>query len=393
MADNLKIGLSGLYYNNSNLGCAALAYSFYHILSKALVNVGKEADVTLCMRSMNPIEKLPVGNYDNMNFSIVTGHYKSLKGLKGICKMAKSANVYFEFTGGDSFSDIYGPNIFIKNGLLLTKILLNRKKLVLGPQTYGPFERKWIKNWARFIFNRSVMFTRDEMSYNRIKDMTKSNITVVTDVAFALPYDKNIFDLKSDKIKVGINVSGLLLHKNVYKKGSFLGSGVDYGKYIEKLISTLLESGKYEVHLIPHVIGRPDTLTDNDNSACRAMLKKFPQCILSPMFKTPMEAKSYIANMDIFTGARMHATIAGVSSGVATIPFSYSVKFEGLYNGLGYKRVISGLNSTTDEALSKTLDYIHNYKELENETAELRNRALERLGVFSQKLENILKEM
>ena len=32
----------------------------------------------------------------------------------------------------------------------------------------------------------------------------------------------------------------------------------------------------------------------------------------------------------------MHATIGAISSGVATIPFSYSRKFEGLFGNLEY---------------------------------------------------------
>ena len=40
------------------------------------------------------------------------------------------------------------------------------------------------------------------------------------------------------------------------------------------------------------------------------MLKEeFPCAVLAPDFKNPIEAKSYISNMDVFIGARMHSTI------------------------------------------------------------------------------------
>ena len=68
--------------------------------------------------------------------------------------------------------------------------------------------------------------------------------------------------------------------------------------------------------------------------------------------------------MDVFVGARMHATLAAYSSGVAAIPFSYSRKFEGLYESLEYPFVISGTKMTTDDALEKTVEYIRSPEKL-----------------------------
>ena len=62
-----------------------------------------------------------------------------------------------------------------------------------------------------------------------------------------------------------------------------------------------------------------------------------PRAIVAPAFRTPVEAKSYIAGMDFFAGARMHACIAAVSSGVPVYPLAYSRKFNGLFvETLGY---------------------------------------------------------
>ena len=54
----------------------------------------------------------------------------------------------------------------------------------------------------------------------------------------------------------------------------------------------------------------------------------------------------------------MHATIAAFSAGVADIPFSYSRKFEGLYDSLGYPYVIHGCTDTTVQAINKTIEWI-----------------------------------
>ena len=56
-----------------------------------------------------------------------------------------------------------------------------------------------------------------------------------------------------------------------------------------------------------------------------------PNLILSPLFLDPIVAKSYIAGMDFFMGARMHSTIAAFSSEVPVFPMAYSRKFNGLF--------------------------------------------------------------
>lgn len=83
-----------------------------------------------------------------------------------------------------------------------------------------------------------------------------------------------------------------------------------------------------------------------------------------PEFSNPIEAKSFISSMDIFIGARMHATIAAFSSGVATIPTAYSRKFAGLYETLDYKYVVDLTRDNTSEALQQTMRYVDAYLEL-----------------------------
>ena len=123
---------------------------------------------------------------------------------------------------------------------------------------------------------------------------------------------------------------------------------------------------------------------------CRILQEKYPETILAPAFNTPIEAKSYISNMKIFIGSRMHATIAAFSSGVVTIPISYSRKFEGLFNSLNYKYVINGREETTESAYFKILQYIEDFEKLRN----IQERSLELIKekniIFSHSIRNVL---
>ena len=53
-------------------------------------------------------------------------------------------------------------------------------------------------------------FSRDKISQEYIKNECGVDIETVTDLAFALPFDAEMYHLESNKIKVGLNVSSLL---------------------------------------------------------------------------------------------------------------------------------------------------------------------------------------
>ena len=78
-----------------------------------------------------------------------------------------------------------------------------------------------------------------------------------------------------------------------------------------------------EVHLVSHVQSEIQEVEDDRRVASR-LANDFPGVIASPLFNSPSEAKSYIAGMDYFVGARMHACMAAFSSGVPVTPMAYS---------------------------------------------------------------------
>jgi polysaccharide pyruvyl transferase WcaK-like protein len=281
--------------------------------------------------------------------------------------MIKKCDLCIDFTGGDSFTDIYGEDRFYRNTLVKNWIIQEGKPLILGSQTYGPFkDTKFQKEARQVLLKSEAIFARDEISAQYVKDLSGKTAVTTTDVAFMLPYEKN--DLPSEKIKVGFNISGLLWEGG-YTRDNQFGLTVDYRKYCNHIIEYFLErKDTYELYIIPHVFGNARKgvyLADDDIIPCKYIRETYHDVTISPYFKTAMDAKSYIQSMDLFIGARMHSTIAAFSSYVATIPFSYSRKFEGLYNSLNYPYVIKGTVLSTEEAVNKTEEYIENYMKLQ----------------------------
>ena len=119
------------------------------------------------------------------------------------------------------------------------------------------------------------------------------------------------------------------MKKNEYAEVKFISAD---GFLIDVCGNTYFAAFKeVEIHLIPHVIYKGNVNVDEDSHLVKELMKQYPESILSPLFTTPIEAKSYISSLDFFLGARMHACIAAISSGVPVYPLAYSRKFNGLF--------------------------------------------------------------
>lgn len=377
----MKIGLMGLEFESPNKGCEALVYSFLSIIIDALD------------------EKTIIYNFSGTNLGVIPKYFDKIKfvnikpKIKDIkfkyVRAIKKCDYIFDATMGDGFSDIYSEKYC--NSLIRRKRIAEYfcDKYILLPQTYGPFENAGCAKKAREVFKKAYkIYCRDELSQQLLKE--KYNIkesVLVSDMAFILPYDKNMYRFDG-KNKLGINISGLLYKGGFHKENQF-GLALDYRCLIDKLLSTLTK--KYEVHLIPHVVDLKEFAHDDDYKICKELHEKYPDTVLAPAFVTPIEAKSYISNMNVFVGARMHSTIAAFSSGVATIPISYSRKFEGLFGSLNYPYVINAKEENTNNAYNLVVKYLENIEPLINAQKKSLECISEKNELFKKSIVNVIK--
>lgn len=384
----MKIVLLGLDFANPNLGCQALAYSFTEIAIKA------------AQRNNIDCEFLSVGFYQfdpikikDTNSRIICKkiNYKSPKFWRSLKKEFKKSDLIVDFTGGDSFSDIYGNKRFRLATLVKYFAVKSKTPFLLGPQTYGPFKSKINRKFAGYIIKKAKwVFARDLVSAKLAKEISGREVDVSVDVAFSLPYKKTELD-KTDKIRFGINVSGFLWEGGYTNIDNPIK--VDYQKYCCQLIEYLNARDNYQVYLIPHVGTTSTDGIENDLAACLNLNKKYPETVVVKDIKTPMDAKGIISAMDVFIGARMHATIAALSTGVATIPFSYSRKFEGLFNFLEYPYVISGTTDTTEKAVNTTVKWIEKIEDLKFSAEKSQEVIITRKKDFLNLISKILCEL
>jgi polysaccharide pyruvyl transferase WcaK-like protein len=112
--------------------------------------------------------------------------------------------------------------------------------------------------------------------------------------------------------------------------------------------------------------------------------------ILAPRFDSPSEAKSYIAGMDFFMGARMHACIAALSSGVPVVPMAYSRKFKGLFGALGYDYTVECTTESADAIETRIVAAFEARGALKEEVQAAMTLGLERLATYEEALGRIM---
>lgn len=381
----MKIGLMGFDFSSPNKGCEALTYSFINILKECF----SEENLDIVNFSYSGLGAFP-DKYPDISFQIRRPNIKNPIDWKRLRKEMAGLDMIFDVTFGDGFSDIYGKMWNITTNMLKQLAIKSSTPLILLPQTYGPYQDKKLRKWAEKIVKNSYKaYSRDTESAEEMNINCDNKIEVLTDMAFALPYNKKRFDIDRTKTNIGINVSSLLWDTKYAAENKF-GLRTDYQTYITSLIEKLIKEDEYVIHLIPHVINTKDfDDPENDVRACMAVKQKFAQesiVVCSPSFKGPIEAKSYIANMDFFTGARMHATIGAISAGVATMPFAYSKKFETMFRNLGYNHVLDAKKLSTEEAIGKTLGKIKKRDNLSIEAKVASEKAKKKIGMLKEEI-------
>ena len=389
MKKNINIILLGLDFSSGNFGCSALAYSFLNLLN----DIAERNNLFLNITSVNYCDFSAVTeNYKVDNLRI---HYKQLSFYRKYNSIVKKSDYVFDFTGGDSFSDIYGVARFCKESFLKQMALNKHKKLILGPQTIGPFNNKFVNRWAKRILKKShKVYTRDSIS-RELAEKMGIDITQTTDIAFMLPEAKD-YEVKisnNGKPKVAINISGLLWNGGYTGQNEF-ELKLNYKELCKKIIKELINKN-YEVHLAAHVISKDDLPTnvcEDDYSILKEINELFPKTIIAPKFNNPMEAKKYFKYMDFFIGSRMHATIGAFSMGVPTVSIAYSRKFTGLYNSINYPYVIDGKKVETEEAFNLLIKWIENRKELAEAVEESLKKVKANNEVLKSEIEKILLE-
>ncbi len=373
---------------SDNLGVGALTVSEIAILR----DIAATLDHPIAITVMDWKDaRTPYVTGDDITIKDLDG--KTMLNPRGYLHEARQADLVIDIGGGDSFADIYGGRRLRRMFVLKFLTHLAGTPLVMAPQTIGPFHKP-LSKWAAKLSLRlcKIVAIRDALSVEATRAMgVTRDVILASDVALRLPFDPPA-KRKIKHTRVGINVSGLLMGGGYTGKNEF-GLQMDYPGLIRSLITHFQDEGA-EVHLIPHVIvpgGR--MAAEDDYTASTTLQAEFPEAVVAPAFASPSEAKTYIAGMDFFCGARMHACIAAFSAGVPVIPMAYSRKFAGLFGSLGYPHTVDCTAEEAETIKAKIIAGFHNRDQLCQEAHTAARMGRERLATYETALEELCQSL
>lgn len=344
----IRIGLLWHSAGAGNLGIGALTVGNMEAVRLAAQAVGLEPHFTI-LHFPSDFTRPYVDGPNVQRFDI---NRRSLTARSGYWATLKTLDCVLDIGAGDSFTDIYGGKRFAFLSLTKELAFLQRKPLLLSPQTIGPFSREPYKRAAARAMKKAfAVVARDPESMSAIKALAPGARAVQSvDVAFRLPFAAPA--PRSDgRIHIGVNVSGLL-YNGGYSGNNEYGLDVDYAELMRRFIREQSANPNVRVHLVGHVFSERLPV-DDDARIADLLALEFPDAVRAPNFNSPSEAKSYIAGLDFLVAGRMHACIAAFSAGVPVVPIAYSRKFSGLFGGvLNYPYQVPVRGMSTEEAFA-----------------------------------------
>ena len=383
----IDIGLLWHSASSGNLGVGALTVANMAITRQVCAELGLEPNFLII--SMRDGMRVYVPESEAKVFVVDT---KSLVSPGGCWKVLGAQDCVLDIGGGDSFADIYATRRFISVWATKMIAIWRGVPLLLSPQTIGPFTRTPFKQMATMAMNgAAAVIARDRISLEAIRTLApKAHRELAVDVAFALPYEDRSAQRGGAKLKVGVNVSGLLFNEATLGANKF-GLEVDYADFTRRLMRQLLDRIDVEVHILTHAT--TDLPWDDDSRVADRIAEEFPGAVRVPDFGSPSEAKSYISSLDFLVAGRMHACIAAFSSGTPMAPIAYSRKFSGLFSLLDYPWMVPVTGMDTDAALAFVFDALERRSELADDEAKGMAKVDDLLETYREELRKLFRSV
>ncbi len=416
-----RVCVLGATFETSNLGVSALtAGTIQCILHRwplaevFILDYGRtgrtytfevgDRQVSIPLVNMRFSPKVYLKNH--VAFLILTCLFLKLVPFKGLkrkiiagnpcLKELEAADLVVSMSGGDSFSDIYGLRRMAYGALPQLLALLAGKKLVLLPQTLGPFKSRIARFAAQYILRRAqLVYARDHRSLRSTAaafgfEHLSGKFRFHYDVGFVIdpvaPAQIDLVGLPAERqegsCRVGLNISGLLAMGG-YTRHNMFGLRADYNRLVRELIEFLIDIKKAEVLLVPHVFGRAG---ESDAAVCEKVYEELKTRYQGRLGLVrgrynQSEIKYIIGSSDFFIGSRMHACIAALSQNVPAVAIAYTDKFIGVMESIGMGGSVADPREMAEEEIVKFVDRVFEQRasvrqELEQNMPQVKATAL-----------------
>jgi polysaccharide pyruvyl transferase WcaK-like protein len=238
--------------------------------------------------------------------------------------------------GGDGYSIDYGHTIIDRLMVMDEYVKSRNIPVIVWGASIGPFDREpdFERAAARHFAQLDLIIVREPESRDYLKNLgVSANVRLAPDPAFALdsrPCElPDLVNRLLDEPCLGVNVSPLLAR---YATGGDIEA---WRCMAAGVISALLAQFGLPIVLIPHVTSASRVAHIDDEAFLSAVQTRLAPQMRGRVATVPgtlnsEQLKWLISRMHAFVGARTHATIAALSSGVPCLSIAYSRKALGI---------------------------------------------------------------
>lgn len=388
MSPILRVGLLWHSLASGNLGVDALTAASIAILTEEAARLGVAVEPVVI--GMDDSSRGAARRSDLAFFPV---RRTTLMTSGAYWRLAGELDCVIDIGAGDSFADIYGLKRFVFLWLTKAMLIARGTPLLLAPQTIGPFANGLARRLAGNILTRCRgVVTRDRPSLDLVRAIAPAaRVEQGIDVAFELPYADRSSERNGPRVRIGLNVSGLLADQAQRGTNRF-GLTYDYFAAMQQLVVRLAKDPENDVYVFTHVAGNADS-RDDDGWAVDAIASIASNAQRVADFADASAAKSFVSSLDFVVAARMHACVAALSSGVPVAPVAYSRKFAGLFGGIGYDVEIPVRGLDTDSAVKAIVDLLNQRASLQTKVDAARAAAAGRTAIYRQNLRHLLAEV
>lgn len=287
--------------------------------------------------------------------------------------------------GGDNWSIDYDlASLFFFVGEARAAQTLGKPALLWGASV-GPFERIAAveRQMTPYLRELDLITVRESASRAYLDGLgVKENVIDVTDSAFLMTPQAS--GVEVGLVRNGVQTLGLNLSPIVERSLARAGRDGELVPSMAEFIKRVLAETDLDVLLIPHVVPLNGVGFGNDaHTHARLMtalggaqerVREAPSHLNAP------QLKYLISQCAAFIGARTHATIAAMSTGVPVLSLAYSVKARGINRDLfGHERYMLDIKKVDADSLWQGLTL------LRDEAQDIRSLLETRLPAWKQR--------
>jgi polysaccharide pyruvyl transferase CsaB len=302
-------------------------------------NAGDEAvlaGILAALRARVPGADVVVLSGDPANTQRLHG-VKAASRILGALRTLPGASLFIS-GGGGLIQDVTSARSALYYLCVLGVATVLTRATVVYAQGVGPLRRPWVRWLTAAVLARVTLLTvRDEDSRRVLLDLGISRpVHVVADPAFALTPTPATQIQELVGLSAGVRI-GVALRS--------WGDDAFVGPLVAGLKAARDRLGAELVLLAFH--------PDRDLAICTRVARAVGGRVLAGL--PPAELVAVAGAMDLLVGARLHALIAAVSTGVPPIGLSYDPKVDGLFRRIGVGRCLSLVDLEADDLCAAIL--------------------------------------